>query len=61
MLYPRNCMVGFYYANPCFIRDKKKYQQFQKENKNGFVTEHEIKKISVNTKDVYASLLIPSN
>jgi hypothetical protein len=44
MLYPRNCMVGFYYANPCFIRDKKKYQQFQKENKNGFVTEHEIKK-----------------
>ena len=30
MLYPRKCMVGFYYTNPCYIRDKKKISTIQK-------------------------------
>jgi hypothetical protein len=42
------CHLSSFYTNPCFIGDKKKYQQFLKKKKNksyknGFVTEHEIK------------------
>jgi hypothetical protein len=67
-------LYGTNYTNPCFIRDKKKYQQFLKKKKKKkkkkykkkkkkkkktshtrtewVVTEHEIKKKSVNTEQL---------